>query len=196
MKVFVSQTATGRTVSRHTHTQMTCIKCDSTPGPELRGPRPKAKTSGVERGREAGCRAVPVALPPGACFPAESHPPPPEPSSCPSSAPPLLCPHPCAAGASLRSRLAFLTAAPPLPFRLPLPALVVSCGPGLFAAQGQEEDILPILQALSLIEMGSKTRLQQKSLLWAALLEENESPKQIGFHDLRQTSLFILYNPV
>lgn len=68
--------------------------------------------------------------------------------------------------------------------------------PGLFVAQGHEEDIPPILQSLSLIEMGNKTTLQKKSLLWAALLEENESPKQIGFHDLRQTSLFILYNPV
>lgn len=68
--------------------------------------------------------------------------------------------------------------------------------PALFVAQGHEEDIPPILQSLSLIEMGNKTTLQKKSLLWAALLEENESPKQIGFHDLRQTSLFILYNPV
>lgn len=68
--------------------------------------------------------------------------------------------------------------------------------PGLFVAQGHEEDIPPVLHSLSLIETGSKTTLQKKSLLWAALLEENESPKQIGFHDLRQTSLFILYNPV
>lgn len=43
---------------------------------------------------------------------------------------------------------------------------------------------------------GKQERLQKKSLLWAALLEENESPKQIGFCDLRQTSLFILHNPV
>lgn len=79
---------------------------------------------------------------------------------------------------------------------LPLPSLTALHWPVLFAAQGHEEDILPILQPLSLIEMGSKTRLQKKSLLWAALLEENESPKQIGFRDLRQTSLFILHNPV
>lgn len=53
---------------------------------------------------------------------------------------------------------------------LPLPSLIVLYWPALFAAQGHEEDILPILQSLSLIEMGSKTRLQKKSLLWTALL--------------------------
>lgn len=91
------------------------------------------------------------------------------------------------------SRLALSPAAPPS-FSLSLSHY--SYWPGLFVAQGHEEDIPPILQSLSLIEMGNKTTLQKKSLLWAALLEENESPKQIGFHDLRQTSLFILYNPV
>lgn len=89
------------------------------------------------------------------------------------------------------SRLALFPAAPPS-FSLSH----YSYWPGLFVAQGHEEDIPPILHSLSLIETGSKTALQKKSLLWAALLEENESPKQIGFHDLRQTSLFILYNPV
>lgn len=83
------------------------------------------------------------------------------------------------------SRLASTAAAP-------LPSRIVLHWPALFAAQGHEEDILPILWPLSLIEMGNKTRLQKKGLLWAALLEENESPKQIGFHDLRQTSLFIV----
>lgn len=83
-----------------------------------------------------------------------------------------------------------------LPHRPSLSLSHYSYWPGLFVAQGHEEDIPPILQSLSLIEMGNKTTLQKKSLLWAALLEENESPKQIGFHDLRQTSLFILYNPV
>ena len=102
-------------------------------------------------------------------------------------------PHPCTLW---ESRLVSLAAARlPIPL-LPLPFLIVLHWPALFAAQGHEEDILPILQSLSLIEMGSKTRLQKKSLLWAALLEENESPKQIGFRDLRQTSLFILHNPV
>ena len=136
---------------------------------------------------------MPAALPVVTCFPAGK-------SFFPILAlPPDSCrPHPCTVESLWESRLVFLQMCP-APTLRPFPSLtffIVLHWPALFAAQGHEEDIPLILQSLSLIEMGSRTRLQKKSLLWVALLEENESPKQIGFRDLRQTSLFIRHNPV
>ena len=172
---------------RHIHVHMSCRKCDSSICPNSQEPRPGDQTS-LSHGEREWCLVscsghsacsdlVPYWITLKSFFPILALP------------PDSSRPHPFTAGASLGKHAGFSCSCSP-------PSLPLLHWPALFAAQGHEEDILPILQSLSLIEMGSKTRLQKKSLLWAALLEENESPKQIGFCDLRQTSLFILHNPV